>query len=118
MATLAVTISMVLTNRIERNIDLLEVHGATVMAGGMIKEEDPFSIPSLQSNVRALRWITIGVVGGAFVLLYGALVMIVCRGSRTIKIQQSMIEEHAAHQIEALNRLTALVGPVHTDDTT
>ena len=105
MAALAVTISVVLTNRIERNVDLLQVNGATMRAGEIIKDEDPFSIPSLQSNVQGLRWVTIGAVGGGYVLLYGALVIIVWRGSRTIKIQQSAIEEHAAHQVEALNRL-------------
>ena len=105
MAALAVVISLVLTNRLDRNVDLLEVHGATMMAGEMIKEGDSFSIPSLQKNVATIRWITFGAVGGGFVILYAALVMIVWGGSRTIKIQQSVIEEQAAQQVEALNRL-------------
>ena len=32
MAALAVVISLVLTNRLDRNVDLLEIHGATMMA--------------------------------------------------------------------------------------
>ena len=105
MVALAVVISVILSNRLNRNVDLLEDHGAAMMAGTMIKEEDSFSIPSLQSDVADLRWITIGAVGGGFVILYGALVMIVWSGSRTIKRQQSVIEEHATRQVEALNRL-------------
>ncbi len=105
MVALAVVVSVILSTRLNRNVELLEDPGAAMMAGTMIKEEDSFSIPSLQRDVGDLRWITIGAVGGGFVILYGSLVMIVWRGSRTIRCQQLVIEEPATQQVEALNRL-------------
>ena len=52
MVVLAVVITVVLGIRLNRNVELLKDHGAAMMAGTMIKEEDPFSIPSLQSDSR------------------------------------------------------------------
>lgn len=51
------------------------------------------------------RWLTFGVVGGGFIVLYGVLLAIVWRASKTITQQQAVIEEHATRQVEALNRL-------------
>ena len=102
---LAVVVSAILSSRLNRNVELLKDHGAAMMAGTMIQEEDPFSIPSLQADVGDLRWITIGAVSGGFAILYGSLVLIVWRGSKTIKRQQLVIEEHATRQVEALNQL-------------
>ena len=105
MVAIAVVISVILSSQLNRNVDLLGDHGAAMMAGTMIREVDPFSIPSLQGDVGDLRSTTIGVVGGGFLILYGSLVMIVWSGSRTIKRQQVVIEEHATRQVEALNQL-------------
>ena len=51
------------------------------------------------------RWLTFGVVGGGFIVLYGVLLAIVWRASKTITQQQAVNEEHATRQVEALNRL-------------
>ena len=91
--------------RLNRNVELLTDHGAAMMAGTMIQEEDSFSIPSIQGDVGELRRITIGAVGGGFFILYGTLILIVWRGSNTTRRQQLVIEEHATQQVEALNRL-------------
>ncbi len=48
MVALAVVVSVILSTRLNRNVELLEDHGAAMMAGTMIKEQDSFSIPSLQ----------------------------------------------------------------------
>ena len=105
MFALAAVLSIILSERLDRNVQLLEDHGAVMRAGGTINEEDSFSIPSLQGDVNDLWWITFGAIGAGFAILYGSLVMIVWTGSRTIKRQQSEIEEHATRQVEALNRL-------------
>ena len=105
MFALAVAIAVILTSRLDRNVELLGDHGAAMMAGTNINEEDSFPIPSLRGDVSELRWITLGAVGGGFVILYVSLVTIVWTGSRTIKRQQAEIEEHATRQVEALNRL-------------
>jgi hypothetical protein len=55
--------------------------------------------------VSKFRWLTFGVVGGGFIVLYGVLLAIVWRASKTITQQQAVIEEHATRQVEALNRL-------------
>jgi len=95
MVAIAVVVSVILRAPLNRNVGLLEIHGAAMMAGTMIKEEDSFSITSIQGDLGDLRWITIGAVAGGFVILYGSLVMIVWSGSRTISSQQ----------VDALNRL-------------
>ena len=92
MAILAVVLSMILTSRLNRDMDLLRDHGAAMMSGTMIKPSDPYSIPSLTEDVRNLRWITYAAVGGGFIMLYAGLVTIVARGWRTITKQQSMLE--------------------------
>ena len=51
------------------------------------------------------RWLTFGAVGGGFIVLYGVLLAMVWRVSKTITQQQAVIEEHATRQGEALNRL-------------
>jgi len=55
--------------------------------------------------VSKFRWLTFGVVGGGFIVLYGVLLAIVWRASKTITQQQAVNEEHATRQVEALNRL-------------
>ena len=105
MVAIAVVVSVILSTGLNRNVDLLEDHGAAMMAGEMIREHFAFSITNLQGDVGDLRWITIGTVGGGFAILYASLVMIVWKGSRTIRRQQVVIEEHATRQVAALNRL-------------
>ena len=46
MTILAVTIGGILTTRLDRNVGLLKVHGASMMSGQMIQDSDPFSIPA------------------------------------------------------------------------
>lgn len=88
MVLLAVLTSAVLSSRLDRQNDLLVQHGANMMAGTPIKDADRFSIPSLQKDVNATRWITFGVVGGGFFLVYGGLVAIVWRARNTIVTQK------------------------------
>ncbi len=99
MVVLAVVISSILTTKLTRNIELLEKHGAAMMAGTMVHTTDGHSIPSLQRNVRSLQWMSYGVIGGGFVVLYSALVSIVWNGWRTIQRQQMTLSKtHAALQ--------------------
>ena len=77
MMMLAISISNVLTSRLDRNVDLLKDHGAAMMSGVMIQPSDLYSIQSLRNDVGALRWITYGAVGFGFLALYGGLVTIV-----------------------------------------
>ena len=88
MVLIAVTISFTLTTRLNNNVDLLEVHGEVMMAGDKILASDPFSIPSLQQQVLDLRWITYGMLGGGFVILYVSLISIVWRGWSIIDRQR------------------------------
>ena len=50
MLALAVGISMMLTNRLNRDVDLLTDHGAAMMAGEMIEPAAPFSIPQSEGR--------------------------------------------------------------------
>lgn len=102
MVMLAISISSVLTSRLDRNVDLLKDHGAAMMSGVMIQPSDPYSIQSLSNDVGALRWITYGVVGFGFLALYGGLVTIVWRGWRTINRQQTALTE-ANRRMEIAN---------------
>ena len=97
MVMLAISISNVLTTRLDRNVDLLKDHGAAMMSGVMIQPSDAYSIQSLSNDVGTLRWITYGAVGFGFLALYGGLVTIVWRGWRTINRQQAALTEANGH---------------------
>ena len=88
VASLAVLLSLLLSQRLSRDIGLLTEHGAAMMAGTMIRDTDRYSIPSLLADVNNLRWTVLIAMAGGFVVLYGTLVGIVWRGWRTINRQQ------------------------------
>jgi len=48
--------------------------------------------------VSKFRWLTFGAVGGGFIVLYGVLLAMVWRASKTITQQQAVNEEHATRQ--------------------
>ena len=89
---LAITLSVVVTTELEHNIEHLREHGAAMMGGAMIKETDPFSIPSLSAEVRTLQLKTLGIIGVGFFVLYGGLVSIVWRSWGTIVKQRRQLE--------------------------
>lgn len=89
---LAIILSVVITTQLDRNVEHLREHGAAMMAGTMINDTDPFSIPSLSADVRALQLKTLGIIGGGFLVLYGGLVSIVWRGWGTIVRQRRQLE--------------------------
>lgn len=101
---LAVLPSTVLTVQLNRNVSLLKQHGAAMLSGTMIKDTDPFSIPSMTLNVSNLRMITIAGFAGGFVYLYGALFIVVWKGWKTIKTQRRELESLNA---QLGNRVTA-----------
>ena len=104
MVILAVTISGVIGARLNRNVGLLEVHGAAMRAGTEIKTSDPFSIPSLQRNVSDLRWITYITTAGSVVVLYIGFLAIIRRGWRTMREQRQELERRV-RELTALNAL-------------
>ena len=89
MVVLAVVISLVIHTRLDHSGELLRDHGAAMMAGTMIEESDPFSIPSLNRDIHYLQWFSDALVGGAFSALYVSLVSIVWNGWRRINRQQA-----------------------------
>lgn len=109
MLILALTLSAMLTDRMNRNIGLLREHGTVMMAGGMIRNADTYSIPSLTNNVRILQRDTYAAVGSGFVILYFGLVYIVWRGWVTINRQRSDLQranhelQETYHDIQAAN---------------
>ena len=70
----------------------------------MIKPTDPFSIPSLENDVSAVRWLTIVTMGGGFVILYAALIGIVKNGWNTIREQRAQLENRV-REVTALNEM-------------
>ena len=89
MLAIGLLISSMISLRLTHNVGHLEEHGAAMMTGAMIEPTDHISIPSMTSDVSRLRAITVGAIGGGFLVLYGSLVFIVANGWRTIKRQQS-----------------------------
>ena len=104
MVILAVVISGIITTRLERNIELLEDHGAAMRAGAEIKPGDPFSILSMQRNISDLRWITYITTGGGLLVLYTGFLAIMWAGSRTIRQQRQKLERQV-QELTALNSL-------------
>ncbi len=50
MMLLAAGLSLMLDARLDTVLQLLRLHGAEMMSGTMIKDADPYSIPSLSPN--------------------------------------------------------------------
>ena len=93
MVFLVVVISVMLSARLDLVADLLRGHEAMMMAGAMIRDSDPSSIPSLTRNVHDNRWMAIGMIVSAALFLYASLVSIVRRGWGTINRQQVDLTE-------------------------
>ena len=89
---LAITLLVVITTQLDRNVEHLREHGAAMMAGTMMKDTDPYSIPSLSADVRTLQLRTLGIIGVGFSVLYAGLVSIVRRGWATILRQRRQLE--------------------------
>ncbi|MCH7620365.1 MAG: response regulator [Chloroflexi bacterium] len=102
---LAITLSVVITTQLDHNVEHLREHGAAMMAGAMIKDTDPFSIPSLSAEVRTLQLKTLGIIGVSFFVLYGGLVSIVWRGWGTIVKQRRELEATNATLEERVREL-------------
>lgn len=110
IVSIAVAISMILTSRINRDIDLLQDHQAALSAG-TLKPSDPFSIPNLTEDIKDLRWITYVAVGGGLIILYigvVSVVSVVSRGWRTIVRQRFEIQS-------ANSQLERQVQELHTE---
>lgn len=105
LAAVAVSISTILVARLNRDVDLLKDHRAAVVSGRTVADTDPYSIPNLVRDVKDLRWITYGVVGTGFLLLYGGLVLIVWRNWSTI-VQQRIQLQALNSQLEAAGEQT------------
>jgi signal transduction histidine kinase len=91
MLILALVIFQVLTAGFSQVIGLLQQHQAA-MPSNPIDERAPFSIPSLEREVRNLSWMVYGVMGGGFIVLYAGLVAIVWRGWKTMTRQRAALE--------------------------
>ena len=104
MVILAVAISGINAAVLGHNMELLKDHGAAMMAGKEINPSDPFSIPSMQRNVANLRWATYATTGGSFVVLYIGLLVIIWRGSDTMREQRQELKRRV-QELTALNTL-------------
>ena len=91
MVIMALVISVVLIETLNRNVDLMKEHEAALVAGETIRPSDPISITSLSRQVSNLKWITLVGIGGSFIYLYATLVGMVWEGWRTIVRQQSQL---------------------------
>ncbi len=81
MVILALIISIVMIEILNRNIELLGDYNDALIAGEPISEEDPFSVQNLSRQVSNLKWVTLGAVGGSFLYLYATLVYMVWEGA-------------------------------------
>ena len=79
MLVLAVSISAIVSTRLNLQTDLLASHGAAMMSGDL-EPTDPFSISNMIEEVRALIEMVVIVISIAFVILYLSLVTIFWRG--------------------------------------
>ena len=87
-ALIAILIATVLGIRLNHNMEHLNEHGMAMMSGERLAPSDHISVASITTDVRRLRNVTYGIVGGGFLVLYGLLVFIVARGWNTIQKQR------------------------------
>lgn len=111
MVILALVVSFVFVEVLNRNINLLVDHSKALEAGELIDDTDPFSIDNVSTQARNLKWITLGAIGGAFIYLYATLVYMVWEGWRTITSQRMELESanaelevRVADQVEDLRQ--------------
>ena len=107
MVAMAVIISAFLTDRLDRQVGLLNDYSTAVESGIPINDADDFALPNLRKDVKNLRWITYGAVGGGFVILYGSLVTIVGGGWRTITRQRRRLESFTGGLEKEIQERTA-----------
>ena len=91
IVVLAVVTGVILYTRIDQSIDLLNQHGAAIMAGIPINETDPFSIDSLTKEFQELKWTTIDLLVASFTILTAALGLIFWRGLSSTGRQAELI---------------------------
>lgn len=108
MTVLALGLASVLTTRLLHTMGHLEGHGAAMMSGRMIAADEPISIPHMMAEVGDLRSTTVALVAGGFAVLYASLFLIVWRGWRTIKEQQTQLLG-ANHQLTAAQGRLSLI---------
>ena len=103
MTFAAVSISVIITVRLNQDVSLLKSHSTAMIGGGSAKPLDPSVIAQLSEDLDNMLWTTAGAVGGGFVVLYLGLISIVWRGSRTIRQQQDDLAATNA-QLEVHNK--------------
>jgi C4-dicarboxylate-specific signal transduction histidine kinase len=91
--------------RLNNDMELLRDHGNAMMSGTMIESEDPFSIPSLESDIENLKWIITGILAGGLAVLYLALVNIVRNGWVTINRQRTQLIQRVREVEETTQQL-------------
>ena len=104
MIVLSVTISGIISARLNRNIELLQEHGAVMRSGTEIEPSDPFSIPSLQRNVSDIRRIIYFATATSFGVLYIGFLVLIWRGLTNMREQRQELERNV-QELTALNRL-------------
>ena len=103
MTFAAVSISVIITVRLNQDVALLKSNVTAMIGGSSTKALDPSAITQLSEDLDDMVWTTAGAVGGGFVVLYLGLISIVWRGSRTIRQQQDDLAATNA-QLEVHNR--------------
>ncbi|MCH8064155.1 MAG: hypothetical protein IH861_16830, partial [Chloroflexi bacterium] len=103
MTFAAVSISVIITVRLNQDVSLLKSHSTAMIGGSSAKPLDPSVIAQLSEDLDNMLWTTAGAVGGGFVVLYLGLISIVWRGSRTIRQQQDDLAATNA-QLEVHNK--------------
>ena len=92
MVILALIVSFVLVESLDRNLELLTEYDRALAAGETIEPSDPFSIQGLSRQVSNLKWVTLAAIGGSFIYLYATLVYMVWEGWKTIVWQRAKLE--------------------------
>jgi len=108
MLVLAVSISAIVSTRLNLQMDLLASHGAGMMSGNL-EPTDPFSIPNMIEEVRALIEMVVIVVSIAFVILYLSLVTIFWRGGIERKQLETSLRV-ALTEVESIAKTDFLSG--------
>jgi len=102
MFILAGTISWIVGSSLDHNMALLGEHGSAMMAGTAPHPSDSFSIQNMQQNVSDLQYKTYISTVGSFVAMYLGFLLIIWRGSKTLRGQRQELELRV-RELTALN---------------
>lgn len=112
LAAFALSLSLLLDARLDKNLRDIEVHTANMHLEGDLDASEASELAALGTDVDAMRWQATAVVGGAFGALYLALIILIWLGLRTLRSQRLSLEASESRYKDLFDNASELIQSV------